>query len=261
MKKLCIASLALFLPFSVFGEFVFTKDGKVHTTKEIRRDGNFLLFKSLAADGSQTDAVTPLNQIERVDFGDPPSLAEARQLAKQGDAVGVIEKTTEAASFFRGYTDVPGNQWLEVMRLRLPALAIAGNSAQFADLQTQWTPTGDTEIDTAYRLTVAKLNDPEGARKAWNALAQPGANSLSAGISWLELGNEALAAKQWNAALRAFLSVEVFLTQQRLLQPKALLGAAKAFVQKGDKNKAAALVEEIKTEYPKAAAEAAAVLK
>jgi hypothetical protein len=261
MKKFLTASLILFLPFPAFSESVFLKDGKVHTTREIRRDGNFLLFKALGADGAQSDVVTPLNQIDRIDFGDPPSIAEARQLAKQGDSIGVIEKTTDAASFFRNYTDVPGNLWLEVMRLRLPAIAIAGNASQLAELQTQWTPTGDTELDTAFRLTVAKLNDPDGAHKAWNALAQPGASSLSAGISWLEIGNEALAAKQWNAAIRAFLSVEVFVTHQRLLQPKALLGAAKAFVLKGDKNKAAALVEEIKTEYPRAAAEAAAILK
>lgn len=261
MKKHFITSLALFLPLTAFGELVFLKDGKVHTTKEIRRDGNFLLFKSLGADGSQSDAVTPLNQVDRVDFGDPPALAEARQMARQGDATGVIEKTAEAASFFRAYTDVPGNLWLEVMRLRLPALAIAGNSAQLAELQTQWTPTGDAEIDTAYRLTIAKINDPEGAHKAWNALAQPGANSLSAGISWLELGNEALQAKQWSAAIRSFLSVEVFVNHQRLLQPKALLGAAKAFVQKGENTKAGALIEEIKTDFPKSYAEAAAILK
>lgn len=65
MKKHFITSLALFLPLTAFGELVFLKDGKVHTTKEIRRDGNFLLFKSLAPTvPSQTPSPRSTKSIE-----------------------------------------------------------------------------------------------------------------------------------------------------------------------------------------------------
>lgn len=251
----------LLLPVTLLAETVFLKDGKTHAAKELRRDGNFLFYKATTPDGAQADTITPINQVERIEFGEHPAMEAARELANQGDAHGVLEKTNDPATFFRGYSDVPGNQWAEVMRLRLPAIAVAGTEQHIANLQAQWTPTGDLELDTAYKLIIAAKNDPNGARTAWKALAQPGASSLSAGISWLGIGNEALLAKQWNAAVRAFLSVEVFVTQQKLLQPKALLGAAKAFVQKGETGKAAALVEELKKEYPPVAEDAASILK
>lgn len=261
MKTPFLALLFLALPYSLGAETISLKDGKISGAKELRRDGNFLFYKPVTSDGPQAETVTPLNQVERVDFGEQPALDEARELSKQGDAAGVLEKTAPLAAYFRTYSDIPGNLWADVMRLRLPALAVAGTEQQLAGLQTQWTPTGDQDIDTAYRLLLAAKNDPTGARTAWKALAQPGASSLAAGISWLGIGNDALLAKQWKTAVRAFLSVEVFVTGQSLLQPKALLGAARAFAQKGDTPKALSLIEEIKTEYPSYAEEAASVLK
>lgn len=261
MRTLLLSILVLCLPLGLRAQTILLKDGKASSTREIRRDGNFLFYKTQALDGTQTETITPLNQVERIDFGEVPALNEARQFFKAGNSIGVIEKTTEPASFFRNFSDVSGTQWAEVMRLRLPALAVAGTEQQLAELQSQWTPTGDQETDTAYRLIIAGRTDRNGARTAWAALAQPGASSLGAGISWLELGHEALQAKQWSTAVRAFLSIEVFLPHQKLLQPKALLGAAKAFIRKGEISKATALVEEIKTEYPSYATEAASMLK
>ncbi len=260
MKRLLLLPLALF-PLSLGAETVFLKDGKVHAAREIRRDGNFLFLKVAQADGSQTEVITPINQIERVDFGEVPALAEARQLARSGDAASVLEKTATPAASARGMSDVPGNLWPEIIRLRLPAIAVSGSTEALAELQKQWTPTGDAELDTAYRLLVAGQNDPAGARTARAALAQPGANTLAAGLAWLTHGEEALAGKQWKEAVRAFLSVEVFVPGQRLLQPKALLGAAQAFIASGARAKAMPLLEEVKAEYPSHAAAAAALLK
>ncbi len=259
MKSLLYLGL-LAVPIVSQAELIYMKDGKIHSGREIRRDGNFLFLKVANPSGAPSEILTPLNQVERVDFGDFPALSEARQLAQAGDALGVLEKTTASMIFFRGYVDVPGNQWTDVMRLRLPALAVTQATDLFADLQKQWTPTGDADLDTTYRLLAAAKSDPLGARTAWAALAKPGANTLAAGVSWLSIGSEALAAKEWKAAIKAFLSVEVFIPGQRLLQPHALLGAAQAFVSKGDKAKATALIEEVKTEYPAAAKAASQII-
>lgn len=234
------------------------KDGKVLLAKEIRREGNFLFLKVATPTGEVGDELVQIPQLERIDFGEQPALVEARQLAQSGDAAGVLEKTSQTAEFFRTYADLPGSPWADVMRLRLPALAVAGSAEKLAELQKGWAPTGDPELDTAFRLIVAGQNDPNGARTARKALAQPGAGTLAAGISWLEIGQAALDAKQWRNAARAFLSVEVFVPQQRLLMPKALLGAAKAFKEKGDLGKAANFVQELRTDFPGTAETAAA---
>ena len=267
MNRLCIPlwSALLLLLISPRGaaQTLQLKDGKVFYAKELRRDGNFLLLKATKPDGTVTDELVQIPQLERIDFPEPPTLAEARQLAQNGNASGVLEKTSETATFFRTYADLPGNPWPEVMRLRLPALAVAGTTELLADLQKNWVPTGDTELDTAYRLLTAPRNDPTGVQTAWKALAQPGAGTLAAGISWLELGRTALESKQWRDALRAFLSVEVFVPQQRLLLPKALLGATKAFLEKGDRAKASTFAQEIASDFPNTpeAAAAAELLK
>jgi hypothetical protein len=184
-------------------------------------------------------------------------------MANSGNAGAVLEKTSQLAEQFRTYADLPGNPWPDIMRLRLPALAVSGSPDLINDLEKNWSPTNDTELDTAYRLIVAAKNDPSGARVAWKALAQPGAGSLAAGIAWLGVGKAALDAKEWRNAARAFLSVEVFLPQYRLLVPKALLGAAKAFKEKGDQAKASRIVHDLETDFagtPEATA-AAEVLK
>ena len=226
------------------------KDGKMLFAKELRREGNFLFVKVAAPDGSVKDELVQLPQLERIDFGDLPELGEARQLALKGDAVGVLEKTTQPAVFYRTYADLPGSPWPDVMRLRLPALAVAGTAEMLSALQKNWAPTGDTELDTAFRLLAAGQNDPAGARTAWKALAQPGAGTLGAGISWLEIGQAELAAKHWRSAARAFLSVEVFVPQHRLLLPKALFGAAKAFKEKGEIAKVTALIRDLESDFP-----------
>lgn len=261
-----LLGLALFFQLlcqTLSAQTVQLKDGKVFSAKEMRREGNFLFLKVATPAGTVADELVQIPQLERIDFGEVPPLQEARQAAQSGDAAAVLDKTTQPVELFRTYADLPGSPWLEVMRLRLPALAVAGTPELLAALQKNWVPTGDAEVDTAYRLLVAGQNDPAGARTAWKALAQPGAGGLAAGISWLEIGRSELEAKHWRDAARAFLSVEVFVPQQRLLLPKALLGAAKAFKEKGDHAKAAGLVRELETDFPNApeAASAAGLLK
>jgi hypothetical protein len=258
LPLLVLVLSSLLLPAGADAQTVQLKDGKVLYAKEIRRDGNFLFVKAAQPDGSLTDELVQIPQLERLEFPELPALSEARQRAQSGDAAGVIESTTEPVTFFRTYADLPGSPWGEIMRLRLPALAVAGSTELLADLQKHWSPTGDAELDTAFRLLTAARNDTASVQTAWRALAQPGASSLAAGISWLELGNVALAAKQWREAVRAFLSVEVFVPQHRVLLPKALLGATKAFLGKADRAKASAYSQELTSDFPNTP-EAAAV--
>ena len=73
MKPLRILLPFLLLSGQLPAETVFLKDGKVHAAKEMRRDGNFLFLKVPGPNGALADVLTPLNQIDRVDFGDPPA--------------------------------------------------------------------------------------------------------------------------------------------------------------------------------------------
>ncbi len=225
------------------------KTGKVVTTSNVRREANFLFAKITGPDGAPAEEVVPIQQVDRIEFGEVAAVAEARKLALEGNTAEVLEKTAALITTFRPYAEIPGSPWPDIMRLRLPAVAVSDSRELWEELQKTWVPTGDSELDTAFRLLAA---DPAGAKLARKALAVSGAGSLAAGLSWLALGEEALAAKAWKDAIRAFLSVEVYLPHHPLLQPRALLGAARAYQGNGETGKAAAMLDEVKSEYPKA---------
>ena len=252
MKRFVFLSLlASCLP-ALHAQDVLLKDGKFIRSQGVRREGNFLFVKVANAEGTVSETLLQLNLVERIAFGEPPSLLEVRQKAAAGNAEAVLTKTEALLPVARPFADIPGNLWPELVRLRLSALAATPRPEALAELQKQWIPIDDPDLEAAAKLLAS--NQPGADRKTleqtWKGLAVPGAATLSAGIAWLELGTAALEAKQWKPALRAFLSVEVFVSNHRLLQPRALLGAIRAFVGLENLTEAKALLQELQTEYP-----------
>lgn len=241
------------------GQEIVMKDGKVHKAKEMRREGQFIFYKSLAPDASVAEGVVGIAQIQTIIFPELEGFAEARVASAGGHANRVLQITQPLLPAVRANADLPGSQWTDLMRLHVPALAIAGTEESFSALQKHWVSTGDTDLDNAAKILFLSQSDRDKARLAWKALAKPGSSSLGAGISWLALGQEAFDAKDWGAAIRSFLSVEVFVPSQRVLHPRALLGAVKAMVGSGDEVQARRLLLELKTEYPEAPEYQAAV--
>ena len=239
-----------FLALPLSGQEIVMKDGKVHKAREMRREGQFIFYKSLAADTSVAEGVVGIAQIQTIIFPELEGFAEARVASAGGHAKRVLQVTESLVPAVRANADLPGNQWADLMRLHVPALAIAGTEESFSALQKQWVSTGDTDLDNAAKVLFLSQSDRDKARLAWKALARPGASSLGAGISWLALGQEAFDAKDWGAAIRSFLSVEVFVPAQRVLHPRALLGAVQAMVGAGDEVQARRLLVELKAEYP-----------
>jgi len=248
---LILWSAVLSLPLS--GQEIVMKDGKVHKAKEMRREGQFIFYKNLAPDTSVTEGVVGIAQIQTIIFPDLQGFAEARVASAAGHANRVLQITEPLLTAVRANADLPGSQWADLMRLHVPALAVAGTNESFSALQRQWVSTGDIDLDNAAKILFLSQSDRDKARLAWKALAKPGASSLGAGISWLALGQEAFDAKDWGSAIRLFLSVEVFVPAQRVLHPRALLGAVQAMVGAGDEVQARRLLVELKTEYPETA--------
>lgn len=238
----------LLLPIS--GQEIVMKDGKIHKAKEMRREGQFIFYKSLAPDANVTEGVVGIAQIQSIVFPELEGFADARVASASGHASRVLQITEPLLPGVRANADLPGSQWADLMRLHVPALAVAGTEESFSALQKQWVSTGDIDLDNAAKVLFLSQADRDKARLAWKALAKPGASSLGAGISWLALGQEAFDAKDWGSAIRAFLSVEVFVPSQRVLHPRALLGAVQAMVGAGDEVQAQRLLVELKAEYP-----------
>ncbi|MEI6712789.1 MAG: hypothetical protein WCO60_03495 [Verrucomicrobiota bacterium] len=255
MKRLLFFPWLLAVCLSARAEDVFLKDGKVVRAQGLRREGNFLFVRTVNAEGVGSEALLQFSQVERIAFGDPPAMVEARKLANAGNAAAVLEKTASLVPSTRLFADVPGNLWADLVRLRLPAIAILKDRDALSELQKQWVVTGDADLEEALKLVVESqaAGDSKASLQRWKSVAVPGATSLTAGLAWLELGKAALEAKQWKEAVRAFLSVEVFVANYRILHPPALLGAIRAFVSSGELKDAKIRMEVLQAEFPNSA--------
>ncbi len=251
MPLLRIVCLCLLLD-SARADDVYLKDGKVVHASSLRRDGNFLFAKTSTADGSGNETLIPIAQIDRISCIEPPALLEARQHASLGNADTVLQKTQLLLDQNKPLADIAGSAWPEIVRLRMTAIVASQKTEAFFELQKNWIPTGDPDLENAAKWLGAAASgiNLRTLRDGLKAASVPGASSLSAGIAWLEFGKEALEAKQWQNAIRAFLSVEVFLKRYPLLHPTALLGAIRAFAATNAQKEGWTLVEELRSRYP-----------
>lgn len=246
-----IACLCLLLD-SARADDVYLKDGKVLHASSLRRDGAFLFAKTSTPEGSGNETLIPISQIHRIACVEAPDLLEARQSAARGNADAVLQKTQLLLDQNRSLADISGSPWPEIVRLRMAAIVATQKTEAFVELQKNWIPTGDPELEAAAKWlgAAASGTDLRTLRDGLKAASVPGASSLSAGIAWLEFGKEALEAQQWQNAIRAFLSVEVFLRRYPLLHPTALLGAIRAFAATNSQKEGWTLVEELRSRYP-----------
>ena len=137
MKRLLFLPWLLAVCLSAHAEDVFLKDGKVVRAQGLRREANFLFVRTVNAEGVGSETLLQFSQVERIAFGDPPAMVEARKLANAGNAAAVLEKTASLVSSTRLFADVPGNLWVDLIRIRLPAIAILKDRDALSELQKQ----------------------------------------------------------------------------------------------------------------------------
>lgn len=230
-------------------EDVFLKDGTVVRNVGLRREGTFVFGKP---EGGQ-DVLIPVNTITRIAFRESGGLRDARDGNYAADSRTVIDNTGAELTYHRLWIDLPGSMWPTIMKLRVPALVAAGKTSELEELFKEWTPTGDPELEAAVALLKLKLSgaSKEDLTKAWKAAVEGNVGTMSAALAWIELGNMAAEAKDWDAAIRYYVSVQVFAPNWRPLHPMALFGAVKTCLANEQPGQAIPFSDDLKTEYPR----------
>ncbi len=233
-----------------FAEDVVLKDGNVVRGVGLRREGAFIFGKP----SSGSEALIPVNTIARIAFPESSGLRDAREKFFAGDSRAVLDNTASEMTYHKLFMDIPGSLWTTIMRLRIPALVAGARASEIDEFLRDWTPSGDAELDAAVGLLKLKKSNSsaEDQSKAWKTATEGNPSNLSAAISWLELGNAALEAKDWTTAIRYFVSVQVFSPNYRPLHPAALLGAVKACLGNEQPDQATPFAEDLKKDYPRA---------
>jgi len=255
MKALFFLALSLGCAVCGSAQDIYQKDGKVVRAASLRRDGGLVFAKLTSQGENQETVMVAVNSIERIAFPEDPLIREAMAHAYAGDAPSVLKKTTQSYSYARQWLDVEGNTMATVLRLMIPSLIAAGKKSDLSKLLETWVPTKDPDLETVVRLLRLKERGDQGDmfEMECRRLVEGSPGTMSAAVAWIYLGRNALEARQWTSAIRAFTSLRLFSQSWRVLQPVALLGALEACRGNGSSEQASIFLSDLESEYPKSA--------
>lgn len=233
---------------------ITTSDGQTYNTSAIRRTGETIMIKVTMEGGtSSIEMGLPLARIAKVSFPEPPELAKAIAAAAKANAAEVLNLTAGYVAQQGDLKDLPGSWWPEMARLRVMALAASGKDTECADLARQIGAIKSPSAEALSRAGTlyAPLASSDLAAVLVGAKALPRlGGDQSSPLAQLALGRALLQKKDYQAALRAFLTIKVFYPSAALLQPAALSGAAEAYTGLKDEKRAAQCYGDIVSGWP-----------
>lgn len=246
--------LLLMIPLcSLSGEEITTSDGQVFNTSTLKRSGANIMVNVTVPGGGTIEMGVPVAKITKVAFTEPPELAKAKVAAAKGNPQEVISLTADFVNKQGDFKDLPGSWWPEMARLRLLALASSGEDRDAADLARQLGALKAPGFEDLSRggCLFASLASKENEAVVVGAGSLPriGGGQGSA-LAQLALGKALFAKKDFQGALRAFLTIKVFYPSQSLLQPPALFGAAYAYACLNDQKRALQSLKDLVENYP-----------
>lgn len=234
-------------------ENVTTTDGQVFSNTTVRKVGSNIMIQMVMPGGGSMEMGLPIARIAKVSFTEPPELDKASDAADTSNAAEVLALTEAYVSKFGDLKEVPGSWWPQMARLRLFALASSGKDADAAALAREIGAINNPASESLARggALFGPLASGDTAAVIVGAKSLPsvGGDAGSA-LAQLALGRALLAKKDYQAAIRAFLTIRVFYPSPALLQPAALLGAVKAYQGLKDDKRALRTLNEIVDNYP-----------
>lgn len=232
---------------------IIKSDGQVYTSSSIRRSGAMVMIKITTPEGGMIEMGIPATSITKVVLPEPPELTKALTAAASSSASEVITLTGDYVAKQAEFKDLPGSWWPEMARLRLLALAGTGKDADAATLAREVGAINTTDAGVLSRGGTLLANLQSGDNEA----VVVGAKSLprigggqGAALAQLALGRALLAKKDYQGALRAFLTIKVFYPSAALIQPAARIGAGQAYIGLKDEKRAVQSFREVSESYP-----------
>jgi tetratricopeptide (TPR) repeat protein len=218
---------------------IHLKDGRVVTSKSLRRQGDIIMATQEIA-GTKGQPATkgevgyPVATIEKIDFPEPVQLRAATELLTQGRAAEAVAQVDVALRYYEGFRDAPGSWWADLALLKTRALVSEGHDTDADVLVDQIARmANDPETVRAARVQVAagmaRHGDHARALELCEAVIKESTNPQTLAAAAISKGESHLGLKQWEDALLSFLQIPVFHPEMKLLLPSALLGAGRAY--------------------------------
>ncbi len=242
---------------------IVLKDGKVVTSKGLRRQGDTIMatieIPVPAIEGKPAHVQTgevgyPLPQIARLDFPEPAQLRTAPDLILAGKAPEALALIEPVVKYYEPFRDAPGSWWDEAALLKAEALQAMGNYKDAEPLiQSLARIGGDPETARAAKVFVGagltRRGEYAKAVPLFDEVLKDAVKPVTIASASVHKGQSHLGLKEYESALLAFLQVPVFYPGQKLLVPQALLGSAKAYVGLEDLPQARNTLNELLKDY------------
>jgi tetratricopeptide (TPR) repeat protein len=238
---------------SASGQSVSLKDGRTLSDPQLQFDESGFVLRSREGD-AVIERRTPYAEVLRMSWPEPEEVVRARTLLEGG-------KPEEAATLAEGVMrrfdptrTLMGSPWQTAAAVRLGALARLGRDLEVAAVMRRMQEAsneagGLTEARLAMaEASLRKRAYADARRHLDEALADAQGDQAARGS--LLAGDLALEQSVFEEALRAYLRIPVFHHRLTALQPRALLGAARAYRGLGDQTRSSASYEELIERFP-----------
>ncbi|EIP98131.1 hypothetical protein OpiT1DRAFT_02582 [Opitutaceae bacterium TAV1] len=238
------------------------KDGTAVNAASVTVDAGGLVQKIA---GGAAERRYDFANIARLDFPEPPEIAETATLVAAGKSAQALHKIEPVYRRFALFPKTPGSWWTEAAVLRLralllpPDLKVDPKAAAEAPARIRtaarelMTTAADPDAIGEAQLALAELDIRAGQPELATAMLNEIVRDAPAGVkvrAWLLRGDLALKRQAFEDALECYLRIPALFGTWDELMPAALLGSARAYKGYGDPDRAERAYLDLIDTYP-----------
>lgn len=225
---------------SLQAENITLKDGKIVAAKTLRRKGDTVFatidlpITEIGKPPRVAEIGHPVDQIEKIDFPEPPLLKTVPDLIADGNAPKALEELEPLLKYFEGFAEIAGSWWSDLALLKVQALVAVKREAEAEPLAKQVSKlTKDPETVRAANAQIAACLLRRGqhaeALELSNSVLKAASGHATLATAAVTRGLCLLDRKDWEGALLAFLEVPVLHPDQKILKVPSMLGAGRSY--------------------------------
>ncbi len=228
----------------------------------VKKAGDQLTIARQVGPGTVSESM-PMGAVLQISFPEPPQIRSAGELLAHGQAEAALAQIEPVLGYQAEFRDLPGNRWVQAAMVKVYALVALGREGQAEAMIAELGKTAadpDFARQASSQLATAYLKKAQ-YKKVVEILEPVVKDCQNASIlaeAWVKKGSAHLALRQPEAALRAFLRIPVFYTENKALQAPSMLGISRAYAGMEDYEHSKTVYTELIAQHPNTPEAAAA---
>jgi len=252
--RVLLAALAL-APVA-HAQTIYFSDGRKAPTSQVHVVGDSVKLPLDLDGGGSGEISVPISSVSRLDWPEPPELAQSLASLKAGQAVEALKKTDSVLSIHEPFRDIPGSWWARLMAVRVEALAKTGRDvdAEVALERLRRSKIGGSYVTPGALALVSALTDAGKTAQARERLkaVKLSEDETESTLARFDLVRARILQKEGKSeeALLTFLRVPVLHPGENDFQPAALLGTISCYRELGETARAETARQTLLTRFP-----------